>query len=159
MDQKTKKGGKQKIGFTCGAFDLCHAGHILMFKDCKDVCDYLVVGLQTDPSTSIDMEYRDKIKNAPVMSLDERKIILEGIKYIDEIITYTNEKDLYNILKNLNYDIRILGNDWKGEKYTGHDLPHTPFFNNRDHSFSTTQLRKRVAEAEMLKHKNKSKNK
>ena len=142
---------KKKIGFTCGAFDLCHAGHILMFKDCKKVCDYLIIGLQSDPSTIADMGYRDKIKNAPVMTFEERLIILKGIKYIDEVITYGNEKDLYTMLKDLTYDIRILGSDWKGKKYTGWDLPHTPFFNNRDHGFSTTQLRTRIAKAEREK--------
>lgn len=140
---------KKKIGFTCGAFDLCHAGHMLMFKDCKEVCDYLIVGLQTDPS--VDSDYRDKVKNCPVMLLEERKIILEGIKYIDEIFIYSTENDLYEKLKNLKYDIRILGIDWKGKKYTGCDLPHTLFFHKRDHSFSTTELRKRVAKAEKLK--------
>lgn len=140
---------KKKIGFTCGAFDLCHAGHMIMFEDCKEVCDYLIVGLQTDPS--VDYDYRDKVKNCPVMLLEERKIILKGIKYIDEIFIYSTENDLYEKLKNLKYDVRILGIDWKGKKYTGWDLPHTPFFHKRDHSFSTTELRKRVAEIEAKK--------
>ena len=71
-----------KVGFTCGAFDLCHAGHFLMFKDCKEVCDYLIVGLHTNPNLD------RKNKNIPIQSIEERKIILEGIKYIDEIILY-----------------------------------------------------------------------
>ena len=147
---------KYKKGVTVGAFDLCHAGHILMFKDCKEVCDYLIVGLQEDPSTSEDINYRieekeGQVKNKPVMSLEERKIILEGIKYIDEIFTYTTEADLYEKLKNLKYDVRILGADWEGKKYTGCDLPHTPYFHKRDHSFSTTELRNRVYEQEKAK--------
>ena len=147
---------KYKRGVTVGAFDLCHAGHILMFKDCKEGCDYLIVGLQEDPSTSEDINYRieekeGQVKNKPVMSLEERKIILEGIKYIDEIFTYTTEADLYEKLKNLKYDVRILGADWEGKKYTGWDLPHTPYFNTRDHGFSTTELRNRVYEEEKAK--------
>ncbi|MDO8510175.1 MAG: adenylyltransferase/cytidyltransferase family protein [bacterium] len=140
---------KHKVGFTCGALDLCHAGHILMLKEAKQICDYLIVGLQEDPSTVKDMEYRDKLKNTPVMSLEERRIILEGIKYVDEIFTYTDEEDLYNKLKNLKYDVRILGTDWKGKKYTGHDLPHHVYFNERNHNYSTTELRQRVFEREL----------
>ena len=145
---------KYKRGVTVGAFDLCHAGHILMFKECKEICDYLIVGLQDDPS--VDPEYRLKekggqIKNKPVMSLEERKIILEGIKYIDKVFVYTTEADLYEKLKNLQYDVRIIGADWEGKKYTGWDLPHTPYFNTRDHGFSTTELRKRVYEQEKAK--------
>mgnify|MGYP000153251505 CR=1 FL=1 len=142
---------KYKRGITLGAFDLCHAGHILMFKEAKEVCDYLIVGLQDDPSVDADYRISEKegqIKNEPVMSLEERKIILEGIKYIDEVFTYTTEEDLYEKLKNLDYDVRILGADWKGKKYTGWDLPHTPYFNTRDHGFSTSELRNRVYEQE-----------
>src|SRR3990167_4698714 len=147
---------KYERGVAVGAFDLCHAGHMLMFKDCKEVCDYLIVGLQDDPSTDEDINYRIKekdgqVKSKPVMSLEERKIILEGVKYIDEIFTYTTEADLYEKLKNLKYDVRILGADWEGKKYTGWDLPHTPYFNTRDHGFSTTELRNRVYEQEKAK--------
>lgn len=147
-------GKEYKRGVTVGAFDLCHAGHTLMLKDCKEVCGYLIVGLQEDPS--IDKEYRIKekdgqVKNKPVMSLDERRIILEGIKYIDEIFTYTTEADLYEKLKNLDYDVRVLGSDWEGRKYTGWDLPHTPYFHKRNHNFSTSELRRRVYEQEKIR--------
>jgi len=145
---------KYKRGVTVGAFDLCHAGHILMFKECKDICEYLIVGLQDDPSIDLDYRVNEKsgqVKNKPVMSLEERKIILEGIKYIDEVFVYTTEADLHEKLKNLNYDVRILGADWEGKKYTGWDLPHTPYFNTRDHGFSTTELRNRVYEQEKAK--------
>src|SRR5688572_17393525 len=83
-----------KIGFTCSAFDLCHAGHMLLFKEAKDHCDYLIVGLQEDQSVDnhINMQYRGKLKPKPIMSLDERKVILQGIKYIDEIFLYRNEE-------------------------------------------------------------------
>lgn len=137
----------KKIGITVGAFDLCHAGHMLVFKESRENCDYLIVGIETDPSIT-NAGYRGKKKNPPIMSLEERRIILEGIKYIDEIFTYTSEEELYEKLKNIKYDIRFLGSDWQGKKYTGYDLPHEAFFNNRDHGFSTTELRNRVYEAE-----------
>lgn len=145
---------KYKRGVTVGAFDLCHAGHILMLKEAKELCDYLIIGLQDDPS--VDSEYRIKekdgqVKNVPVMSLEERKIILSAVRYIDEIFVYTTEADLYEKLKNLDYDVRILGADWEGKKYTGWDLPHTSYFNKRDHSFSTSELRNRVYEQEKAK--------
>lgn len=137
-----------KKGFTAGAFDLCHAGHMLVFKECRQVCDYLIVGLQTDPSLD-----RPGEKNKPVMSVEERKIILESVKYIDEVVVYEKEADLYNLLKEnkLGIDIRIIGADWKGKPFTGHDLPIEVYFNTRDHGFSTTELRRRVYEQEKAK--------
>ncbi|MBI5456909.1 adenylyltransferase/cytidyltransferase family protein [Candidatus Kaiserbacteria bacterium] len=137
-----------KKGFTAGAFDLCHAGHMLVFKECKNVCDYLIVGLQTDPSLD-----RPGEKNKPVMSVEERKIILESVKYIDEVVIYERESDLYDLLKEnaLGIDIRIVGADWKGKEFTGHDLPIPVYFNTRDHGFSTTELRRRVYEQEKAK--------
>ena len=139
--------GLMKKGFTCGTFDLCHAGHILVFKECKKVCDYLIVGLQSDPS--IDRPE----KNKPIMSVEERRIILEGIKYIDKVVVYKTEADLYSLLKEnkLGVDVRIIGADWKGKKYTGYDLPIEVYFNTRDHGFSTSSLRKRVCEQECAK--------
>ena len=133
-----------KIGFTCGAFDLCHAGHVLMFKESKEFCDFLIVGLHTDPT--IDRPE----KNKPVQSLEERRIQLEGLKYIDKVITYDTEKELYELLsKNPhNINVRIIGADWEGKPFTGHDLPLTTVFNTRSHSFSTSELRKRIAKAE-----------
>ncbi|MEK7195815.1 MAG: adenylyltransferase/cytidyltransferase family protein [Patescibacteria group bacterium] len=133
-----------KNGFTCGAFDLCHAGHILMFQECRKVCDYLIVGLHSDPSL-------DRTgKNKPIMSLEERLIILKGIKYIDEIIVYDTETDLYKLLKEnkLDINIRILGADWEGKLFTGHDLPIENYFNTRDHCYSTSELRRRIYEEE-----------
>ncbi len=138
----------KKVGFTAGAFDLCHAGHMLMFEEAKSVCDYLIVALHSDPSID-----RPGAKNKPIMSIKERMIILKGIKYIDEILTYDTEADLYNLLKgnNLNIDVRILGVEYKGKEFTGHDLPLPVYFNTRDHGFSTTELRERVYEAEKSK--------
>ena len=137
----------KKVGITAGAFDLCHAGHILVFKECKTVCDYLIVALQSDPS--IDRPE----KNKPVMSLEEREIILGAIKYIDEVVVYDTEAQLYELLKknDLGIDIRIIGDDWKGKEYTGHDLPIPVHFNSRAHHFSTSELRRRVYEVELAK--------
>lgn len=136
-----------KIGFTCGAFDLCHAGHMLMFKECKDHCDYLIVGLHTDPT--IDRPE----KNKPVQSLDERRIQLEAVRYIDKIVTYDTEKELYELLKNNPHkvNVRIIGADWEGKPFTGHDLPLETVFNSRSHSYSSSDLRRRIAEAEAKK--------
>jgi glycerol-3-phosphate cytidylyltransferase len=141
-----------KIGFTCGSFDLCHAGHMLMFKECKESCDYLIVGLQTDPT--IDRA----TKNKPIQTLEERQAQLEAIKYIDKIVIYSTEQELYDLLKKNEHGIqvRIIGEDWRGKPFTGHDLPLEVVFNSRTHSYSTSSLRKRVFEAELekLKHQN-----
>ncbi len=137
----------KRVGFTCGAFDLVHAGHVLMFKEAKQHCDYLVIGLEIDPS--VDRPEKHK----PVMSLEERKTILEAIKYIDEIIVYNTEAGLYELLKKLKPDVRFLGADWKGKPFTGHDLPIKVHFNSRDHSHSSSALRRRVHEAELKKAK------
>ena len=150
MNSGKLKNKEGRIGFTCGAFDLCHAGHMLVFKEAKTVCDYLIVFLQDDPSVD-SAEYRGKQKNKPIMSLEERRIILESVKYVDEVITYTNEADLYEKLKNLKADIRIIGADWKGKPFTGHDLPFEVYYNTRGHNFSTSALRDRVFKAEAEK--------
>ncbi|MEK7133581.1 MAG: adenylyltransferase/cytidyltransferase family protein [Patescibacteria group bacterium] len=138
----------KKVGFTAGAFDLCHAGHMLMFKEAKTVCDYLIVALHSDPTLD-----RPDTKNKPIMSIEERTIILKGIKYIDEIVVYNTEADLLALLKenNLNIDIRILGAEYKDRLFTGRELPMPLYFNSRDHGYSTTELRKRVYEAEVRK--------
>lgn len=123
-----------------------------MLKDAKDQCDHLIVGLQDDPAQDKDLSYRlttgGKPKNHPVMTLAERLEILQAIKYVDEIFTYSTEKDLYDKIKNLKFDIRILGSDWKGKKYTAYDLPHAAYFHKRTHGFSTSELRSRVYEVE-----------
>ncbi|MEN9881481.1 MAG: hypothetical protein RLZZ308_664 [Candidatus Parcubacteria bacterium] len=133
-----------KIGFTCGAFDLCHAGHMLMFKECKEHCDYLIVGLHTDPTLD------RPTKNKPVQTLEERRIQLESVKYVDKVITYDTEADLYALLQDNPHhiDVRIIGADWKGEPFTGHDLPIEVVFNSRNHNYSSSELRKRIKEAE-----------
>ena len=130
-------------GFTAGAMDLLHAGHVLMLKECRSQCDYLIVGLQNDPSVT-DAEYRGKKKNKPIETLQERQIRLEGCKYVDEIIVYDTEDDLYKLLKTLQPDVRFLGPDWKGKHFTGYDLPIKIVFNSRNHNFSSTNLRERI---------------
>jgi glycerol-3-phosphate cytidylyltransferase len=143
-----KNKNKKIIGFTCGAFDLTHAGHYLMFQEIKNECDYLIVGLQSDPS--IDR----KEKNKPIQSKKEREIQLKSCKFIDKVINYKTEKDLVKILKKLKPDVRFLGSDWKNKNFTGKDLPIKIVFNNRDHSFSSSNLRKKIFNEEYKKYKN-----
>lgn len=128
----------KKVGITAGAFDLPHAGHMLMFQEARAHCDCLIVLLQTNPT--IDRPE----KNKPIMSLYERYTILRSVKYIDKIIVYETESDLYLLLKDLKPDIRFIGSDWKDKEFTGKDLPIEIYFNKRDHGFSTSELRKRV---------------
>jgi glycerol-3-phosphate cytidylyltransferase len=135
-----------KKGFTAGAFDILHAGHCLMLEEAKKHCDYLIVGLQNDPSTTSE-EYRGKRKDKPVQRLDERYIQLMANRYVDQVVIYDTEEDLYKLLKDLMPDIRIIGMDWKGKNYTGHDLPIEVYFNSRSHTYSATELRKRICEA------------
>lgn len=129
-----------KVGFTCSCFDMLHAGHVLMLKEAKTVCDYLIVGLQSDPTLD-----RPE-KNKPVQGLFERYTQLSGIKYVDEIVVYDTEFDLKNVLRALPIDIRIIGEDYRDREkpFTGHDLPIEVYYNSRKHDFSTTFLRKRV---------------
>jgi glycerol-3-phosphate cytidylyltransferase len=154
-----------KYGFTCSAFDLCHAGHMLLFKEAKENCDYLIVGLQEDQSVDnhINMQYRGKLKPKPIMSLKERLLILQSVKYIDEIFVYHNEAELYDNIKRLikesRFNVRFIGDDYKGKHYTGDDLPHEIFYVSRDHGYSTSELRTRVyfAERERLEQLSKEK--
>lgn len=129
-----------KIGFTCSAFDLLHAGHIIMLEDCKSVCDYLIVGIQSNPN--LDRDY----KNQPIQSLNERIVQIDAVKYVDEIFIYHTEKDLHKWLnENIhNIDIRILGSDWKNKKYTGHELDIPIYFHERNHNYSSTELIERI---------------
>lgn len=135
-----------KIGFTCSTFDLFHAGHIMMLKEAKQQCDYLIVGLQTDPS--IDRDW----KNKPVQTLFERYVQLQACRYVDEIVPYSTEGELLDILVSYPIDVRIIGEEYRNKQFTGFDLPITVYFNSRKHSFSTTELRKRVANSEFLKY-------
>lgn len=129
---------KMTIGFTCGAFDLLHAGHVVMLKQAKENCDHLIVGLQTDPS--IDRQE----KNQPVQSVYERFVQLSAVKYVDEVIPYDTEQSLLDLLESTPIDIRFVGEDYKDKHFTGEELPIKVFYTNRKHSFSTTSLRNRV---------------
>ena len=131
----------KKVGFTCSCFDLFHAGHIMMLKEAKSVCDYLIVGLQTDPT--IDRPE----KNKPIQSVVERFIQLESCKYVDEVVVYATEKDLLDILYSYPINIRVVGEEYRDKDFTGKDLTHIEmYYNSRKHSFSTTELRGRVIE-------------
>ena len=126
------------IGFTCSTFDLLHAGHLLMLKEAKEQCDYLIVGLQTNPTLD------RPAKNEPTESTLERYIRLRACKYVDEIIPYDTEHDLMNILKSVQIDLRILGEEYKDRDFTGKELPIPVYFNKRRHDYSSTELRKRL---------------
>lgn len=136
-------------GFTCSAFDLLHAGHILMLEEAKQQCDYLIVGLQNDPSTD------RATKNKPIQSLVERYLQLRAVKYVDEIIVYNSEKDLEDLLKILPIKVRIVGEEYKDKDLTGRDIcmkrDINIYYNKREHTFSTTELRVRIARTEAQK--------
>ena len=129
-----------KIGFTCSCFDLLHAGHILMLEDSKKQCDYLIVGLQTDPTID-----RPEEKNKPIQSLEERRIQLEAIKYVDEVIIYETENELYELLYKLMSNVRILGTDYEHKYFTGIEIEGIDiYFHKRDHDYSTSSLREKI---------------
>ena len=134
-----------KTGFTCSTFDLFHAGHIIMLEEAKKQCDYLIVGLQTDPT--IDRPY----KNKPVQTVFERYIQLKACRYVDEIVVYATEKELLDILLSYPINVRILGEEYINDRFTGHELDIECYYNTRKHSFSTTELRQRVVDAEAKK--------
>ncbi|MES2223477.1 MAG: adenylyltransferase/cytidyltransferase family protein [Patescibacteria group bacterium] len=140
---------KRKIGFTCGAMDLFHAGHYLMLAEIRPQCEYLIVGLHTDPS--IDRPEKHK----PIQTVEERLIQLKGCKYIDEIIIYDTEEDLYQLLKELNPDVRFMGEDWKDKPNYSRDLlPDIEvIYNSRCHDFSSSNLRARIVERESKENK------
>ena len=148
VENLTQKEPVDFIGFTCGAFDLMHAGHIQMLKEAKDVCEILVVGVQEDPS--IDRPN----KNKPIQTYDERIQMVAACKYVDEVVTYKTEADLYLLLKDIKPNVRIIGADWKDKDFTGRDLDIKVYFNKREHAHSTSELRRRVFEAEAQKDKN-----
>ena len=133
-----------RIGFTASTFDLLHAGHISMLREAKSVCDYLICGLQVDPS------YDRTEKNSPVQSLVERYTQLNAVQYVDEIVPYESEKDLEDILSMYEINIRILGEEYRDKDFTGKDICRKRdidlHFNKRDHRFSTSDLRSRVTE-------------
>jgi len=153
---KTKKKNK-KIGITFSTFDLGpHAGHIAMLAEARRHCDYLIVGLQNDPTVD-----RPETKNSPVQTLFERQLQISSCRYVDEVVIYNTEKDLEDILLTLPIDVRILGVEYEDKEFTGREICRARsielVFNGRDHSFSSSNLRRRVYEAEQSKLDNKSK--
>ena len=134
------------IGFTCSSFDLLHAGHIIMLQDAKQQCDKLIVGLQTDPTID-----RPVTNNTPIQTLEERKIQLEAVRYIDDNHVYDTEDSLIELLKLVKPDIRILGSDYEGKPFTGDFLNIPIYFHERKHDYSTTNLRKMIYNRESTK--------
>lgn len=138
-----------KTGITFSAFDLLHAGHVKMLEEAKQVCDYLIVGLQTDPTLD-----RPE-KNKPTQTVVERYIQLKACKFVDEIVPYATEQDLEDILKSFTLHIRIVGDEYKDRDFTGRKYCEEKgielYFNTRDHRFSSTNLRQEVYQRELLK--------
>ena len=138
-----------KVGITFSTFDLFHAGHVKMLEEAKSKCDYLIVGLQLDPSID-----RPK-KNKPTQSIIERYVQLRGCKYIDEIIPYVSENDLIDILSSFKIDLRIIGEEYKDKVFTGKDYCVNNgieiYYNKREHRFSSSNLRKQVFKSEKKK--------
>ena len=128
-----------KRGITFGAFDLFHAGHVLMLQEAKTICDYLIVCIQTDPSN----DRADKSR--PIQSIVERQIQVAACKYADEIIVYNSEQDVLEILKSVDWDVRILGDEYRNKEFTGRaETLDRCYFNRRPHEFSSSELRLRV---------------
>lgn len=144
--KRLKQEGK-KIGITFSTFDMLHAGHIAMLSEAKSHCDYLICGLQTDPTID-----RPDTKNKPVQSIVERQIQLAACRYVDEVVVYSTEQDLVDLLLILPVDVRILGVEYEGKPFSGDEACYMRnieiVFNGRDHSFSSSSLRKRVAASE-----------
>jgi glycerol-3-phosphate cytidylyltransferase len=147
--RQLKEQGKT-IGITFSTFDMLHAGHVAMLAEAKNHCDYLICGLQTDPTID-----RPDTKNKPVQSIVERQIQLAACRYVDEVVVYSTEQDLVDLLLILPLDVRILGVEYEHTEYSGkHEgmiRGIRPIFNGRDHSFSSSGLRSRVVEAETYK--------
>ena len=128
-----------KKGIVAGNFDVIHPGYVKMFEDAKEnACDYLIIALQSDPT----IERPEKSK--PVQTIEEREYILRSIKYVDEIIHYTTEAELLEIFKNYDYDVRILGSDYKDTSYTGKNLDKSVYFHDRNHAYSASDLKRRI---------------
>lgn len=130
-----------KIGFACGVFDLYHAGHVLMLQECKQNCDYLIVALNKAENIS---EKINPNKKSPIFSIEERVLIMNSCKYVDEVLIYNSEDELLEILKTKKIDIRFLGDDYKGKLITGSELNIEIFYTNRAHGLSTSLYRQKL---------------
>ena len=133
-----------KVGFACGVFDIFHAGHALMLKDCRAHCDFLIVAVNEANNFS---ETINPGKRKPVYTLEERKLILESSKYVDRVVTYSSEEELLEIMKQEHIDVRFLGDDYVGKAITGAELGYEIVYINRDHGYSTTSVLKRIRES------------
>ena len=129
-----------KTGVIAGNFDVIHPGYIKMFKECKSYCQQFVILLHVDPS----IERPEKLK--PILTKEERTEVLTSIKWIDSIAYYTYEKELVELLKGIEPDIRFLGDDYRGKTYTGFELDIPIHYLNRDHGWSTTKFKKLIAD-------------
>jgi len=129
-----------RVGFTCSSFDLLHAGHIAMLRECKENCDYLVCGLNISP-----------FKNGryPVQSIVERYIQLEAVKYVDRIVPYSSEEDLVDLINVINPDVRFIGEDYRDKPFTGNDLDIEIFYNSRKHNYSSSGLKQQVVKSQL----------
>lgn len=128
----------KRIGFTCSTFDLLHTGHIAMLAECRAQCDYLIVGLLTDPTIS-----RPNEKNKPVQTIFERWVQLQAVKYVDLIIPFDTEQNIIDIMNIIQPDVRFVGEEYMGTQHTGWDIG-TIVYNSRKHNFSTSELRSRL---------------
>ena len=139
------------IGFIASSFDIYHPGYVLMLKECKDNCDYLVVALHDNPKSA------NQDKNSPIMSLHERFLVLKSIRYIDEVAPYKSESDLVNLLHFYNPDIRFLGSDYKSlenrKKISGYSVCENIYYVDRFHDYSSSSIRKKIYDAEIYKEK------
>lgn len=130
-----------KKGFTCGVFDLFHAGHVLMLKECKENCDYLIVALNKAENFDDNINPR---KNLPIFSIEERKMIIQSCRYVDEVLEYNSEIELLEILRSKNISIRFLGEDYRGKKITGAELQIPLYYTDRSHGLSTSLYRNKI---------------
>ena len=131
----------KKTGVIAGNFDVIHPGYIHLFDECKEFCTELIILLHENPS----IERPEKLK--PILNLDERKMILSSLTQVDQIIPYKLEVDLYQLLSNLDIDIRFLGDDYKSKPFTGDDLNIPIHFLDRSHGWSTTRFKNKIAKS------------
>ena len=132
---------RTKVGIIAGNFDVIHPGYIRLFKDAKNACDHLVIALQTDSS----LERPEKLK--PILSVGERKEVLLSLVYVDEILTYTTEEELYKLIQARAPDVRVIGTDYEGKDFTGKSLTGEIYYHKRDHDWSTTRFKREIAKS------------
>lgn len=132
-----------KKGFVCGVFDMFHAGHVIMLKECKENCDYLIVALNR--AENIDYSINPN-KIPPLYTIEERVLIMENCSLVDKVLTYNSEEELYELMQELELDVRFLGDDYKGKKITGSDLNIPIYYTDRSHGLSTSKYKKALFE-------------